>query len=93
MLLTENVFQGQWTDGVKKVIEENNGKIMLIPNNMMHIFQPLDLREDRCCKAFLRKNTQEWYANELRNYMEKGMQTHEIKVDFGSSVLKTLHAS
>ena len=57
---------------------------MPVQANMTHIFQPLDLTVNRCSKAFLHKNAQDWYSNEIRKEME---------VDVCISVLKPLHAS
>jgi len=62
-LLISNVFKGQWTDDVKKIIEESNGKVVAVPANMTHIFQPLDLTVNRASKAFLRKLSQMKFAN------------------------------
>ena len=84
-----HIYRRQWPDEVKKIIEENNGKVVYVPNNMTHKFQSLDLTVNRCCKAFPRKNGQDWYSNDIRREMEKGMQAHEIRI----SVLKPLHAS
>ena len=56
----------------KKVIKESNGKVIPVPANMTHIFQPLDLTVNRASKAFLRKSSQDWYSNEIRKEMEKG---------------------
>lgn len=92
-LLIADVFKGQWTDGVKQIVEESNGKMVPIPANMTHIFQPLDLTVNRSSKAFLRSHAQDWYSNEIRKQMEKGMAPHEIKVDVRISVLKPLHAA
>ena len=39
-LLISDAFKGQWTDGVKEIVEESNGKMVPIPANMTHIFPP-----------------------------------------------------
>lgn len=66
---------------------------MPVPNNIISIFQSLHLTVDRCCKAFLRKNAQDWYSNEIRKEIDYGMQAHAIKVDVCISVLKPLRVS
>ena len=88
-----DVFRGQWTNAVKSIIEENNGKMMPVPGNMTNVFQPVNLTVNRSCKSFLHKHSQDWYSNEIRKQMEKGLVSHEIKVDVCISVLKPLHAS
>ena len=75
-----------------RIIEESNGKVVAVPANMTHIFQPLDLTVNRASKAFLRKLSQDWYSNEIRKQMEQGTHPHKIKVDVGISILKPLHA-
>ena len=60
---------------------------------MTNVFQPLDLTVNRSCKSFLRNHSHDWYSNEIRKQMEKGLASHEIKVDVRISVLKPLHAS
>ena len=57
-LLISDVFKGQWTDRVKKIVEESNGKMVPIAANMTHIFQRLDLTVNRSCKSFLRSHAQ-----------------------------------
>ena len=92
-LLIADVFRGQWTDAVKSIIEENNGKMTPVPANMTNVVQPLDLAVNRSCKSFLRNHSQDWYSNEIRKQMEKRLASHEIKVDVRISVRKPLHAS
>ena len=38
-LLIVDVFKDQWSDGSKKIIKENDGKVVPVPANMAHIFQ------------------------------------------------------
>ena len=56
-LLIEDVFKGQLTEAATKRIAELYGKMVPVPNNMTHVFQPLDLTVNRGCKAHIRKNT------------------------------------
>ena len=44
-LLTMDVFRGQITDDVTSLLTEHNVNVVLVPNNMTHLFQPLDLTE------------------------------------------------
>ena len=92
-VLVADVFKGQWTDAVKKIVDENNGKMVPIPANMTHIFQPLDLTVNRSSKAFLRDQAQNWYSNEIRQQLEQKIEPHKIKVDVRIARLKPLHAA
>ena len=78
---------GQWTDSIKKLVEDNNGKMAPVPANMTHIFQPLHLTVNRSGKSFSRDESQRWYSNEIRKQMVAGTKSHEIKVDVRISVL------
>ena len=53
-LLIADVFKGQWIEAVKKRTAALHGKIVPVPNNMTHIFQPLDLTVNRRCKEHIR---------------------------------------
>ena len=57
--LTADIFVRKLTNEVKNTTEENNDNVVPAPSNTTHIFQALDLTVNRCCKAFLRKNTQD----------------------------------
>lgn len=45
-LFVADVFKGHWTDAVK-IISDNNGKMIPVPNNMTSYLQPLDLMVNR----------------------------------------------
>ena len=51
-LLICDVFKGQWTDAVKKVVKASNGKMVAVPNNWTNYFQPLDLTVNKSSKDF-----------------------------------------
>ena len=72
-LLIADVFRGQWADAVKSIIEENNGKMTPVTANMTNVFQPLDLTVNRSWQSFLRNHSQDWYSNEIRKQMGKGL--------------------
>ena len=42
-LLIADVCKGQWTNPVKDLVRQSNGKMSAIPNNWTNYFQPLDL--------------------------------------------------
>ena len=87
-----DVFKGQWTEEVKQLVHKNNGKMVPVPNNMAHIYQPLDLSVNRCCKAFLRKESQNWFAGQVQQQIQNGCEAEEVKVDLTISILKSIQA-
>ena len=90
LLIITDVFKGQWTDAVKK--ELLNCKMVPVPNNMTHVFQPLDLTVNRSCKAHIRSSTHQWVTNEVQNQLESGKQPENVKIDTKLSIVKPLHS-
>ena len=91
-LLIADVLKGQWIEAVKKRTAELHGKIVPVPNNMTHIFQPLDLTVNRRCKVHMRKITNQWVTNEVQEQLESAKQPENIKIDTKLSIVKSLHA-
>ena len=91
-LLIADVFKGQWTEAVKKRIAELHGKMVPVPNNMTHVFQPLKLIIKRSCKVHIRKSTHQWVTNEVQKQLESGKQFENVKIDTKLSIVKPLHA-
>ena len=91
-VLVADVFKAHWTDAVKKIISDNNGMMVPVPNNMTSYLQPLDLTVNRSCKAFLRNQAQKWYSEQVQAQIMNGIQPHKVCVDLRISVLKPLHA-
>ena len=91
-VLVTDVFKAHWTDAVKKIISDNNGMMVPVPNNMTSYLQPLDLTVNRSCKAFLRNQAQKWYSEQVQAQIMNGIQPHKVCVDLRISVLKPLHA-
>ena len=90
-LLIADVFVGQWTDEVKKIIEENNGKDVSVPNSMAHIFELLNLTVTRLVKAFLHKNVQDWYSNEfIKNRRQTSYYFETLSCIMGDKVLRQI---
>ena len=54
-LLILDVFHGQITKDVTTLLDEHKIFLVLVPSNMTHLFQPLDLTVNKHCKTFLKK--------------------------------------
>ena len=54
-LLILDIFRGQITEDVTSLLQKYNILLVLVPNNMTHMFQLLDLTVNKHCKTF-RKN-------------------------------------
>ena len=55
-LLTWDVFRGQTTDHVAQILNSLNIKVVKVPANITHFFQPLDLTVNGSAKNFMRKS-------------------------------------
>jgi hypothetical protein len=91
-LLVMDVFRGQMTQAVHSLLEEHNIIISLVPNNMTHIFQPLDLTVDSWAKKFMKEKYAVWYSSQIKAGLEKGIAIDEIDVKTQLTVVKPLHA-
>ena len=60
-----------------------------VPNNMTHVFQPLDLTVNKSCKAHIRKSNHQWVTNEVQKQLESGKQP---EIDTNLSIVKPLYA-
>ena len=66
-LLILDVFRGQITEDVTSLLQKHNILLVLVPNNMTHMFQPLDLTVNKHCKTFLKNLFSEWYSGQIEN--------------------------
>ena len=90
-LLIFDVFRGQTTDKVLKVLEDNNILATKIPPKMTHLFQPLDLTVNKVAKGFM-KRFSEWFKRPISIGLENGQELEDIQIDYCLSVLKPMHA-
>ena len=59
-LSTWDVFRGQTTDHVAQILDSLNIKVVKVPANMTHFFQPLNLTVNESAKNFTRKKFVTW---------------------------------
>ena len=91
-LLICDVFKAQWTDPVKEKVRGSYGKMVPVPNNWTSYFQPLDISVNKPCKDFMRNEAQTWYSEKIKEQLDAGKQSHEVKVEVKISLIKPLHA-
>ena len=88
-LVLFDVFKGQCTPRVLKLLEDNHILYVTLPNNCTDRLQPLNLSVNKPAKDFLRAKFQEWYGTQICQQMEKGM-TEEV--DLRMSIMKPITA-
>ena len=81
-LLTMDVFCGQITDDVTSLLTEHNVHVVLVPNNMTQLFQPLDLTVNKYCKSL----------HQIKNQLSIGKKIEEVDIKFTYTTIKPLHA-
>jgi len=91
-LLLLDVFRGQMTEPVLQKLKENNILMIRVPENMTHLFQPLDLTVNGAAKSFLKKKYTEWYSTEIFKSLNNGVKLEDIEIKLQLSVLKPLQA-
>ncbi|XP_011408602.1 PREDICTED: uncharacterized protein LOC105315598 [Amphimedon queenslandica] len=89
-LVLFDVFRGQCTDQVFKILEENNIFYVLIPPNCTDRLQPLDLSINKPAKDFMKRQFQNWYASIILKQLEDGV---EESVDLRLTIMKPLMAN
>ena len=88
-LVLFDVFKGQCTSEVLKLLEDNHILYVTIPNNCTDKLQPLDLSVNKPAKDFLRAKFQEWYGDQICRQLDDGIME---EVDLRLSILKPLAA-
>ena len=90
-LLILDVFRGQITEDVTSLLQKHNILLVLVPNNMTHMFQPLDLTVNKHCKTFLKNLFSEWYSRQIENELPLGKKIEDFNIQFRLTTLKPLH--
>ena len=64
-LVIMDVFTGQMTSEVNKVLQENNILVTNVPANMTRFYQPLDLTVNGSAKRFIAKKFNGCYSDQI----------------------------
>lgn len=88
-LVLFDVFKGQCTDDVLKLVVDNNIEYVIVPANCTDRLQPLDVSVNKPAKEFLRRKFQEWFADQIASKLESNDKS---PVDMRLSIMKPLGA-
>lgn len=91
-LLIMDVFRGQMTANVQELLNEHNILVTFVPNNMTHLFQPLDLTVNSWAKKFMKEKFAMWYCSKIKEALDKGIAIDEIDIKTPLTMIKPLHA-
>ena len=64
------IRKGQRTEDVKQLVLKKMWKDGSSAKNMTTVFEPLDYTENRNCMAFLRKESQNWLAEQIQQQIQ-----------------------
>jgi len=90
-LLIMDVFRGQMTNEVMDFLETENILVTCVPNNMTHLFQPLDLTVNSWAKNFMKEKFATWYAQQVKESLDRGIKIDDVDIKMPLTVIKPLH--
>lgn len=73
-----DVFKGQQTEGVLKILEENNILVVSVPTNCTDRLQPMDLSVNKSVKEFMRSKFRDWYSDQVKTSLMRKMRSHQL---------------
>ena len=76
---------------LNNLLTKLNIKVVMVPANMTHFFQPLDLTVNGSAKNFMKKFVT-WYANEVKKKIEEGVPIESVEIDLSLTRIKPTHA-
>ena len=91
-VLILDVSRGQITEDVTSLLQKHNISLVLVPNNMTHMFQHLDMTVNKHCKTFLENLFSEWDWRQIEDELSLGKKIEDVNIQFRLTTLKPLHA-
>ena len=93
-LLIWDAFKAQSTEKVMCELEKLNIKAVMVPKNMTHLLQPLDLTTNASVKKMEKRGFSAYFTSTITEALEKdpNRDVATIEVDLKLSTLKPIHA-
>ena len=93
-LLLWDAFKAQSTQKVKDALATHNIELVMVPKNMTHLLQPLDLTTNASFKKFEKRAFTEYFTSCIMKALEidPDRDVASIEVDLRLSTLKPRHA-
>ena len=84
-----DVFKGQQTENVTKLLEDNNIHVVSVPANFTDRLQPMDLSV-KSIKVYMRSKFRDWYSMQVQHQLDEGEEISPV--DLRMSTMKPLGA-
>ena len=81
-LIIFDVFRGQTTDKVLKLLEGNNILVTKVPPNMTYLIQPLDVTVNKVAKKFMKQTFSDWFTRQISIGLENGQELDDIGIGY-----------
>ena len=91
-MITMDAFKGQDNDTLRKLFDENNCDVVIVPHNLTNKFQPLDLLGNKAAKLFIQSKYNDWFADQIFTQLQNGKEPTDVKILSKLSDLKPIHA-
>ena len=90
-----DAFRGQGTIRVQERLAELGVMLAMVPKNMTHLLQPLDVTTNCTIKKFEKKKFSNYIASIITNIslIDSSRDVITIKIDLKLSIVKPLHLS
>ena len=83
-------FNGQTTNAVFSLLQENNICYVIVLPNCTDRLQPLDVSANKPAKEFLRSKFQAWYADKIASQLEEARVIEPVNLKL--SIMKPIGA-
>ena len=87
------LLRGQMTSEVTTLLQESNIFFVTVPNNMTHLFQPLDLTMNGFCKSYSKRKFAQWFAQQFDRELALFKKVEDIQMKFQLTEIKPIHAN
>ena len=91
-LIVMDTFKGQDNAEIKALCLKNNCELVIVPQNLISKFHPLDISINQKAKKFISHKFNTCYSDRVSEQLKKGVAPGDVKVSMKMSDLKPLHA-
>ena len=92
VLIIMDTFKGQDNDTLKKLCDETNCDVVLVPRNVANKFKPLDLSVKKAVKLFIYNKYNDWFADQLFTQLQTGKDSADVEISSKLLDLKPINA-